>query len=132
RRNESGPRVRTERVILHAHGEPARHLASLAAPLLIPDLPVILWWPGRPQFDNPLFDDLCELADRLVVDTDEGFDDADLKRLLEVARRHKAQASIGDLNWARLIAWPHVAAQLLDVAGMLARLAHLPGLAIFP
>ena len=86
-RSESGHRVSTERVILHAHGEPARHLASLAAPLLIPDLPVILWWPGRPQFDSPLFDDLCELADRLVVDTDEGFDDADLKRLLEVARR---------------------------------------------
>src|SRR5207245_817158 len=81
------------------------------------DLPVILWWPGRPQFDNPLFDDLCELADRLVIDTDEGFDDADLKRLLEVARRHKAQASIGDLNWARLIAWRHVAAQLLDMPG---------------
>src|ERR1700716_3808918 len=79
-RSESGHRVSTERVILHAHGEPARHLASLAAPLLIPDLPVLLWWPGRPQFDNPLFDDLCELADRLVVDTDEGFNDAALAR----------------------------------------------------
>src|SRR3982074_1202004 len=65
-RSESGHRGSTERVILQAHGEPARHLASLAAPLLIPDLPVILWWPGRPDLDNPLFDDLCELADRLV------------------------------------------------------------------
>ena len=124
-RTESGHRVSTERVILHAHGEPARHLASLAAPLLIPDLPVILWWPGRPHFDNALFDDLCELADRLVVDTDEGFDDSDLRRLLQVARRQKARASIGDLNWARLIAWRHVAAQFFDMPGMLARLAHI-------
>src|SRR5436190_16932865 len=130
-RTESGHRVSTERVILHAHGEPARHLASLAAPLLIPDLPVILWWPGRPQFDSPLFNDLCELADRLVVDTDEGFDDADLKRLLEVARRNKAQASIGDLNWARLIAWRHVAAQFFDMPSMLARLVHIHGVSIF-
>jgi glucose-6-phosphate dehydrogenase assembly protein OpcA len=130
-RTESGHRVATERVVLHAHGEPARHLASLATPLLIPDLPVILWWPGRPQFDNPLFDDLCELADRLVVDTDEGFDDADLKRLLAVARRHQAQASIGDLNWARLIAWRHVAAQFFDMPGMLDRLTHLQGVSIF-
>ena len=61
-----------------------------------------------------MFDDLCELADRLVVDTDEGFDDQDLKRLLEVARRQKAQASIGDLNWARLMAWRHVAAQYFE------------------
>ena len=130
-RTESGHRVTTERVILHAHGEPARHLASLATPLLIPDLPVILWWPGRPEFDNPLFDDLCELSDRLVVDTDEGFDDADLTRLLEVARRKKARAGIGDLNWARLIAWRHVAAQFFDMPGMLARLAHIHGVSIF-
>ncbi len=130
-RTESGHRVTTERVILHAHGEPARHLASLATPLLIPDLPVILWWPGRPQFDNPLFDDLCELSDRLVVDTDEGFDDTDLTRLLEVARRKKARAGIGDLNWARLMAWRHVAAQFFDMPGMLARLAHIHGVSIF-
>src|ERR1700736_6357531 len=79
-RSESGHRVSTERVVLHAHGEPARHLASLAAPLLIPDLPVTLWWPGRPQFDNPLFDDLCELADRLVGGTDEGVANSGLWR----------------------------------------------------
>ncbi len=130
-RTETGHRVATERVILHAHGEPARHLASLATPLLIPDLPVILWWPGRPEFDNPLFDDLCELSDRLVVDTDEGFDDADLARLLDVARRKKARAGIGDLNWARLIAWRHVAAQFFDMPGMLARLAQIHGVSIF-
>jgi glucose-6-phosphate dehydrogenase assembly protein OpcA len=130
-RSESGHRVSTERVLLHAHGEPARHLASLATPLLIPDLPVILWWPGRPQFDNPLFDDLCELADSLVVDTDEGFSDSDLTRLLEVARRQKARASIGDLNWARLMAWRHCAAQFFDMPGMLPRLARIHGVSIF-
>jgi glucose-6-phosphate dehydrogenase assembly protein OpcA len=130
-RTESGHRVTTERVVLHAHGEPARHLASLAAPLLIPDLPVILWWPGRPEFDSPLFNDLCELADRLIVDTDEGFDDTDLTRLLGVARRTTARASIGDLNWARLIAWRHTAAQFFDMPGMLARLAHIHGVSIF-
>src|SRR6202165_5314627 len=130
-RTESGHRVTTERVLLHAHGEPARHLASLAAPLLIPDLPVILWWPGRPEFDSPLFNDLCELADRLIVDTDEGFDETDLTRLLGVARRTTAQASIGDLNWARLIAWRHTAAQFFDMPGMLARLAHVQGVSIF-
>lgn len=130
-RTESGHRVTTERVVLHAHGEPARHLASLAAPLLIPDLPVVLWWPGRPDFDSPLFNDLCELADRLIVDTDEGFDETDLTRLLGVARRKTARASIGDLNWARLMAWRHTAAQFFDMPGMLARLAHIHGVSIF-
>jgi len=118
-------------VILHAHGEPARHLASLVTPLLISDIPVVLWWPGGPQFDHPLFDDLCQLADRLVVDTDQGFDQADLRRLLEVARREQARASIGDLNWARLIAWRHVAAQCFDIPGVLDDLAGTHGVSIY-
>src|SRR5207245_501729 len=128
---ESGHRVTTERVILHAHGEPARHLASLVTPLLISDIPVVLWWPGAPQFDHPLFDDLCQLADRLVVDTDQGFDQSDLRRLLEVARREHARASIGDLNWARLIAWRPVGARCFDIPGVVDDLAGTHGVAIY-
>src|SRR5207237_3147509 len=130
-RTESGHRVTTERVILHAHGEPARHLASLVTPLLISDIPVVLWWPGGPQFDHPLFDDLCQLADRLVVDTDERFAQADLHRLLEVARREHARASIGDLNWARLMAWRHVAGPCFDIPGLLDDLAGIHGVSIY-
>lgn len=130
-RTESGHRVTTERVMIHAHGEVAMHLGSLVTPLLIPDLPVVLWCPGRPQFDSPLFHSLCELSDRLVVDTDDGFDDADLKRLLEVARRDRARASIGDFNWARLIPWRHLTAQFFDIPGMLSRLAQIQGMTIY-
>lgn len=126
-RTESGHRVTTEEVLIHAHGQVAEHLASLVTPLLIPDLPVMLWWPDRPQFDSRLFNDLCELADRLVVDTDEGFQREDFPLLLEVARRDRARASIGDFNWARLIAWRHVAAQFFDMPGMLPRLAEMHG-----
>ena len=38
--------------------------------------------------------------------------------------------SIGDLNWARLIAWRHLAAQFFDMPGMLARLAQIHGVAV--
>ena len=130
-RSESGHRVTTERVTLHAHGEVALHLGSLVTPLLISDLPVVLWWPGRPHFDSPLFNSLCELADRLVVDTDDGFDDGDMSRLLKVARRDRARASIGDFNWARLIPWRHLTAQFFDMPGMLSRLAQIHGVTIY-
>jgi len=130
-RTETGHRVTTERVLLHAHGEVATHLASMVTSLLIPDLPVVLWWPGRPGFDNPLFDDLCELGDRLVVDTDEGFETPDLRRLLEVARREHASASIGDFNWARLMPWRHLAAQFFDMPGMLVHLGRIHGVAVY-
>ncbi len=130
-RTESGHRVTTEEVLIHAHGQVAAHLASIVTPLLIPDLPVIVWWPGRPAFDSQLFHDLCLLADRLVVDTDEGFEPSDFRRLLAVARRDHAHASIGDFNWARLIAWRHVAAQFFDMPGMLPLLAQIQGVTVW-
>jgi glucose-6-phosphate dehydrogenase assembly protein OpcA len=91
---------------------------------------VVLWWPGLPDFDSRLFHDLCDLADRLVVDTDEGFEQGHLARLLDVARRDYARASIGDFNWARLVAWRHLTAQSFDIPGMLARLAEIQGATI--
>src|SRR2546426_10703515 len=71
------------------------------------------------------------LPDGVVADPDDGFNEGDLAPLLTVPRRKKAQASIGDLNWARLIAWRHVAAQFFDMPGMLSRLAHIQGVSIF-
>jgi glucose-6-phosphate dehydrogenase assembly protein OpcA len=129
-RMDSGHRVTTEQVILHAHGEVAQHLSSVVTPLLISELPVILWWVGRPDFDSPLFNDLCELADRVVVDSDEGFERRHLEQLLQVARRDRARAEIGDFNWARLVPWRHLAAQFFDMPGMVARLTHIRGVTI--
>lgn len=129
-RTETGHRVTTERVVLHAHGEPALHLASLVTPLLIPDLPVMLWWPGQPNFDSPLLRSLCELSDRLIVDTDDGFEETHLRRLLDVARGDWGRAEIGDFNWARLMPWRHLTAQFFDMPGMVARLNQFHGVTI--
>ena len=126
-RQESGRAVTSERVFLHAHGQVARHLASLVSPLLIPDLPVMLWWPKRPHFGSELFRELADLCDRLVVDTEDGFEDRDLVHLLEVARRRHARCAIGDFNWARLMPWRHLAAQFFDADANRARLPYAQG-----
>src|SRR5918999_721948 len=42
-----GAQICAEQVTIHAEGPPALHLESLAGPLLIPDLPVFLWYPGE-------------------------------------------------------------------------------------
>ncbi|HYM50223.1 MAG TPA: glucose-6-phosphate dehydrogenase assembly protein OpcA [Candidatus Limnocylindrales bacterium] len=128
---QDGPRViNSERVFLHAHGRVARHLASLVTPLLIPDLPVMLWWPRRPDFETELFRELADLCDRLVVDTDDGFETADLFRLLDVARRRHARCAVGDFTWARLMPWRHLTAQFFDVAAHRERLAHIRGVSV--
>lgn len=126
----AGHQVTWERVLLHAHGPLARHLASMVTPLLIPDLPVMLWWPGRPDFESELFRELADLSDRLVVDTDEGFEPEDFARLLDLAHRRRAPVAIGDFNWARLMPWRHLAAQFFDVEAMRLRLAHIQGVTI--
>lgn len=131
-RADGGHRVTTERVLLHAHGRVAEHLASLVAPLLVPDLPTILWWPGRPEFESRLFSELADVCDRLVVDSDDaGFDPGrDFPLLLKVARRRKTRISVGDFNWARLMPWCHLMAQFFDPPAVRARLLQTHGVTV--
>jgi glucose-6-phosphate dehydrogenase assembly protein OpcA len=118
--------VANEQVLLHAHGSVAEHLASVVAPLLVPDLPVMLWWPGRPQFEGRLFNELADLCDRLIIDSDDGVDPGrDFARLLHVARRRTAQIAVGDFNWARLLPWRQVAAQFFDPPAVRAKLQSI-------
>ena len=49
-------------------GEAGRHLAAIATPLIIHDLPVTVWWPGEPSLARPEAMDLLAGADRLIVD----------------------------------------------------------------
>src|SRR5919202_2603857 len=60
-----------EAVRLVARGGTALHLASVAEPLIMANLPVFLWWLGRPPSKH---DPLLDLGDRLVVDSDEWAD----------------------------------------------------------
>jgi glucose-6-phosphate dehydrogenase assembly protein OpcA len=111
----SGRQIFNEQVLIHAHGQVAEHLASIVSPLLVPDLPVMLWWHGTPKFDSRLFNELADLCDRLIIDSDDGVDPTrEFGRLLHVAKRRTAQIAVGDFNWARLLPWRQVAAQFFD------------------
>jgi glucose-6-phosphate dehydrogenase assembly protein OpcA len=106
----AGP-VCYEVVVLTVRGEAAEHLAGLVAPLLIHDLPTHVWWPGDPPFADPIFDQLVDMGDRLVVDTSE-FSDLlrGLRRLATLRRR----SGIGDLGWRRLGWWQELTAEFFD------------------
>ncbi len=43
----------TEEILIKVGGELAQHLSSTIAPLLIHDLPVVLWWPDDVPFGRP-------------------------------------------------------------------------------
>ena len=92
-----------EEVTLHVSGRAAFHLHSIIVPLLIPDLPVVVWWTGPLPAESHLIEELCGLADHFVVDSSRFTDLGDLSRMREVAALH--DCAIGDLNYERLRSW---------------------------
>jgi len=106
-----GDRVCYEEVVLAVRGDAAAHLAGIVTPLLIHDLPTHVWWPGDPPFSDPVFEQLVELGDRVIVDSAD-FGDllAGLRRLAHLRR----QSGVGDLAWERLSWWQELTAQFFD------------------
>ncbi len=97
--------------MLSVRGDAAAHLSGIVAPLLIHDLPTHVWWPGDPPFHDPVFDQLVEIADRVVVDSAD-FGDllSGLRRLANLRRK----SGVGDLSWERLSWWQELTAQFFD------------------
>jgi glucose-6-phosphate dehydrogenase assembly protein OpcA len=113
----SGRMVCGEQVTIEAAGAAVETVASAIAPLLVPDVPVFLWWKDIPHYEDTLFSRLTLMADRVVIDSS-CFDrpHEDLARLAEVIKAHPQFMSASDLNWGRLTAWRSLVASFWDVA----------------
>lgn len=99
-----------EQVLLRLSGELAHHPESLVLPLLLPDSPVVIWWPGKPP-EDPAADPLGSLAQRRITDT------AVLSRgraaaMLQQAEKYRPGNT--DLSWTRLTPWRALLAAALD------------------
>jgi glucose-6-phosphate dehydrogenase assembly protein OpcA len=91
-----------EVVELRLRGARAVAPASIALPLLLPDLPVFLRWRGRPDFGSPVFEQLVEMVDRLVLDSAEWSDLPDAYADLAGVFEHVA---VSDIAWRRTLPW---------------------------
>ncbi|HZT17283.1 MAG TPA: glucose-6-phosphate dehydrogenase assembly protein OpcA [Gaiellaceae bacterium] len=88
--------------------------ASIVLPLLISDLPVFCRWRGQPPFGATEFEQLVDVADRLIVDSTEWDDLPDAYRLLaELFDRTAAS----DIAWARTERWRSLLASLWPDVG---------------
>jgi glucose-6-phosphate dehydrogenase assembly protein OpcA len=98
-----------EVVVLRMRGPLATHPASVVRPLLLPDSPVVIWWPGKAPAQGA-DDELASLAVRRVTDA------AAAKRpLAELkARAVGYQPGDTDLSWTRLTRWRALLAAALD------------------
>jgi glucose-6-phosphate dehydrogenase assembly protein OpcA len=108
--------VSYEQILIRAHGDADARLASAVIPLLLPDLPVFLWWTGTPPLAAAHFDALLTLADRLIVDSaDFARPDQTLPAIAAVAQAGHGRYGVTDFNWTRLTAWRDLVAQFFDV-----------------
>lgn len=113
-RGGSGAQVCAEQVTVHASGPPAEHIESFAGPLLVPDLPVFLWYPGVFSPYSPEFEGMAELADRLIVDSAASGDaEASLRELAGMLGDEEVPA-IGDLQWVALSPWRSLISELFS------------------
>ncbi|MFF6802939.1 glucose-6-phosphate dehydrogenase assembly protein OpcA [Streptomyces sp. NPDC012616] len=100
-----------ETVVLRTYGEVSDHAASVVLPLLLPDAPVVVWWPvDAPQ--NPSKDPLGALAQRRITDL---YAVENPLRALETRVRSYAPGDT-DLAWTRLTPWRSMLAAALDQA----------------
>jgi len=102
-----------EEVRLRAAGKFTPELPSAALPLLVPDLPVFLWWDNQLAANNNLWTELSGAADRLILDSL----DFPLSDLQKVAQLFSSDTPlcVSDINWARLTSWRALLASFYDV-----------------
>jgi len=96
-------------VVLWCQGENARADESLVAALLLPDAPIVAWWPGLPP-EVPSQTALGRLAHRRITDSDA----APHARAALFRLREGHVDGDTDLAWTRLTLWRIQVAGILD------------------
>ncbi|MDT0569281.1 glucose-6-phosphate dehydrogenase assembly protein OpcA [Streptomyces sp. DSM 3412] len=98
-----------ETVVLRLYGEVADHAQSVVLPLLLPDAPVVVWWPVNAPLD-PARDPLGALAQRRVTDSYAAEKPIDELR----TRADNYEPGDTDLAWTRITPWRSMLAAALD------------------
>ena len=92
----------SEIVVMQLHGELTAHQDAVVTPLLLPDTPVVAWWP---TFDppHPAQDQLGALSARRITSYD-----------TVAAAAAGYQPGDSDMMWSRITRWRGVVASALD------------------
>ena len=99
----------SEVILLRLFGPLADHGDSVVVPLLLPDAPIVAWWPGAsPVF--PAEDPIGRMAQRRVTDATQNKNP--IRALQDRAARHTPGDT--DLAWSRVTLWRALLAAALD------------------
>ncbi len=103
-----------ERILVQARGETAQHLAGIVTPLLIHDLPVVLWWADDPPLGSRQLRELAETSDGLLVDSGAFRDDGTARLSALAVMIAGGEIAVHDVGWMRLTLWRELLGGLFD------------------
>jgi glucose-6-phosphate dehydrogenase assembly protein OpcA len=99
----------SEVLVLRLYGQLSLHGDSVVMPLLLPDSPVVAWWPGEPPA-VPAKDAIGSMAQRRITDAAEA---SSPKAALKGRAKTYARGD-SDLAWSRITLWRGLLAAALD------------------
>jgi len=99
----------SEVIVLRLYGQLADHGDSVLLPFLLPDAPIVAWWPGTAPA-NPSADPIGRMAQRRV--TDAAATPRPIKSLEQRTQFHVPGDT--DLAWSRTTLWRGLLAAALD------------------
>lgn len=102
----------SEVIVLHGFGDLAEPTETLFSALLLPDAPIVAWWPHAVPPPSPHTSSIAGIAHRRITDSARS-DDA-YETLAELRRRYVPGDT--DLAWTRVTNWRIQLAAVLDQA----------------
>ncbi|MEX3515950.1 glucose-6-phosphate dehydrogenase assembly protein OpcA [Corynebacterium camporealensis] len=100
----------SEMVVMHLHGDLTDHAEAVVTPLLLPDTPIVAWWPSKCP-PAPAQHPIGVIAQRRITNiaADGHITPQDLQKLSE-----GYAPGDSDMTWAALTLWRGVVASALD------------------
>lgn len=115
-----------EQIMITAEDDAVYRLPSLVRSLLVPDLPVVLWWRAVPSFESRLFAELAKASDRVIIDSAMVQDsEQGLAELAALINEREQWTAFSDLSWSRLTPWRVAVAGFFDTPDWRAYLGRL-------
>jgi len=98
-------------------------VAQLLIPLIVPDLPVVLWCRGGRFFSSRYFDPLFNLSHKIIVDSHFA---ANAKGAIGVLKEFRSRGCrVSDLAWTRLTGWREALANMCEDSSVIADAARI-------
>lgn len=109
------PAVYWEEIRLEGRRSSLNRVLSAASALVLPNLPVQVWWTGATDLGDELFQRVTEIGDRIVLDSAQFPSPlAALAAYADYAEREHGNVDFADLSWRRLEPWRRLLAEFFD------------------